>query len=441
MVGFGGAAVPPPGTGPALAAAGVAGRVRDARTRAFREYGMRIAILCRAYRVTGGVSGHALGLAEALARLGHEVHVFTGTRGKKGGPREGGPIVHWIPGGDIRRIRNPHLGKPVEVLLFLLLCAPRLLFSMRRYDAVVNDGVYSSLAQDIVFVHSCIHYHLKRKTSRGETRWRLSPHNWIFLLLERLNLGSGRRFRRALFVSRRVLDQCRESYSLPEGRCGVVWNGIDAERFVHRGPAGAGRAALRARLGLPPAGFLVLFAGYNYEQKGLFTIIRALPALRGEGASAVVAGNDPVRRRAAERLAEELGVREKVHFLGDVEDMPSCYASCDALVLPAEGEAFSMVALEAMAAGLPLVVSRDTGIAELLEQGKDAIVLPERAAPEDVSDAIRILAEDRARGRALADAARAKARARSWDRVAEEVVLQIRIMNGARDAAGEGART
>jgi hypothetical protein len=41
----------------------------------------------------------------------------------------------------------------------------------------------------------------------------------------------------------------------------------------------------------------------------------------------------------------------------------------------------------------------------------------------------------------MAEAGRAKARARSWDRVAEEVVLQIRIMNGARDAAGEGART
>jgi UDP-glucose:(heptosyl)LPS alpha-1,3-glucosyltransferase len=221
----------------------------------------------------------------------------------------------------------------------------------------------------------------------------------------------------------------------------VVWNGIDAERFAPRGPALEGRAALRARLGLPPAGFLVLFAGYNYEQKGLFTIIRALPALRDEDVSAVVAGNDPVRRRAAERLAEELGVRERLHFLGTVEDMPTCYAACDALVFPAEGEAFSMVVLEGMAAGLPVVLSRDNGAAEFLEPDVDALVLPERPSPDDVEAAVRGLVADPAGRREMAEAGRAKARARSWDRVAEEVVLQIRIMNGARDAAGEGART
>jgi glycosyltransferase involved in cell wall biosynthesis len=121
--------------------------------------------------------------------------------------------------------------------------------------------------------------------------------------------------------------------------------------------------------------------------------------------------------------------------------MPSCYAACDALVFPAEGEAFSMVVLEGMAAGLPVVLSRDNGAAEFLEPDVDALVLPERPSPDDVEAAVRGLVADPAGRREMAEAGRAKARARSWDRVAEEVVLQIRIMNGARDAAGEGART
>ena len=156
-------------------------------------------------------------------------------------------------------------------------------------------------------------------------------------------------------------------------------------------------------MSLSPATWALLFAGSGFERKGLDVALRALRAL-GESAALVVVGRgDPDRYLA---LARELGVGDRVVWLGVRSDIERWYAAADVLVLPTRYEPFGNVHLEALASGLPVVTSRLAGGAEVVDARCGAVVDPR--APEEVASAVARLrerspAELRAAARAAAE--------------------------------------
>jgi len=183
-----------------------------------------------------------------------------------------------------------------------------------------------------------------------------------------------------------------------EVRLEVVPTGIDVERF------GSGKrdAHLRRRLGVAPEGRLVLFVSRLAREKNVSVLLRALADANDPSLTVVIAGDGP-QREELEQLARELGVGERVVFLGVVtrDELPDLYASADAFVFPSTTETQGLVQAEALAAGA-LVIAADTQ--------------PNR---EVLGDAARIVAPDRAGfARALREipaspdpAARARAKA------------------------------
>lgn len=138
----------------------------------------------------------------------------------------------------------------------------------------------------------------------------------------------------------------------------------------------------------------LLFVGRHRYYKGLDDLIRVMPDLN---ARLLVGGDGPLRA-SWEALCLELGVTERVHFLGDIsnEDLPRLYASADVFVLPANSraEAFGKVLLEAMAAGLPCITTElGTGTSFVVQDGETGLVVPPRQ-PEALRDAIKKLLED-----------------------------------------------
>jgi glycosyltransferase involved in cell wall biosynthesis len=112
-------------------------------------------------------------------------------------------------------------------------------------------------------------------------------------------------------------------------------------------------------------------------QKGLDTLVRALPAVRAAHADAVVlvAGEGPERPRLAE-LARELGVEDALLLPGRAGDVGALYRGATAYVLPSRWEGFGLVMLEAMLAGLPVVASAVSSVPEIVVDGETGLLVP-----------------------------------------------------------------
>jgi len=157
-------------------------------------------------------------------------------------------------------------------------------------------------------------------------------------------------------------------------RTAIIPFGIDLPRY--RRDDAARRAdveAIRARMPGPR----LLFVGRLVYYKGLQVLLRAAREWRG---SIVLVGEGPLEPELR-RLVADLGLIDRVHFEGRVEDdlLPAYYQACDAFVLPsvARTEAFGLVQVEAMAAGLPVVsTSLPTGVPWVNQHGETGLVVP-----------------------------------------------------------------
>jgi rhamnosyl/mannosyltransferase len=159
-------------------------------------------------------------------------------------------------------------------------------------------------------------------------------------------------------------------------RCAVVPLGIDSVRFTHVDSRRV--AAIRARYDAP----LALFVGRLRYYKGLHILLDAMPSVSGE---LLIGGSGPERERL-ERQAMQLGIAERVHFLGDIPDdeLPALFQAADVFVMPAHlrAEALGLAQIEALASGLPCVSTElGTGTSFANRHGETGLVVPPDDAP------------------------------------------------------------
>jgi Glycosyltransferase len=161
----------------------------------------------------------------------------------------------------------------------------------------------------------------------------------------------------------------------------VIPNGIDVGLWRNAAPIDL------SALGVRPGRRVMVYVGRLDEQKGLPPLFQELPAVFRDlpNHDLLLAGDGP-QREQLQKSAGELGIADRVHFLGWRGDVPQLLAAADVLLLPSHWEGMPNVILEAMAAGKPVVATRVHGVAELL--GDLAI---EQTAPLDEPTAFREL--------------------------------------------------
>jgi glycosyltransferase involved in cell wall biosynthesis len=202
-------------------------------------------------------------------------------------------------------------------------------------------------------------------------------------------------------------------------RVSVIHSGIDLARFS----APRDRVSIDRELGLPPDAFLVGCVGHLARHKGHGTLLDAaahvagaLPQLRllliGEGSERA--------RLEARASAEPLAGR--VLFAGFRDDVPRLVAALDLLVLPSiSGEGSPAVIKEAMACGVPVVATDLEGVREIVEDGRDALLVPV-GDPDRLAAAIQRAASDADLRRGLAEAGRVRVKEYSSDRMVERTL-------------------
>jgi glycosyltransferase EpsD len=166
------------------------------------------------------------------------------------------------------------------------------------------------------------------------------------------------------------------------------------------------REALRDKLGLPRAAFLLLYAAEFSNRKSQSVLIEAMTALP-ERALLLLAG-DGGQLDACKAQARELGLGDRVRFLGHVADIAPLYRASDACVSASRSEGLPFNVMEAMRAGLPVVASRVKGHTDLIEDGVSGL-LYEYGNARDCAEKLRQLMDAPALCQALSAAARARA--------------------------------
>jgi glycosyltransferase involved in cell wall biosynthesis len=200
---------------------------------------------------------------------------------------------------------------------------------------------------------------------------------------------------RNVCVSRGVADYLEREIGCPPAKTVVIPNGVDPARFVTAAPCDW------TRLGLPPESVVLLGIGRLEPQKGFDDLLAALPPVLSTFApvQVVIVGDGPDRGRLEQQTAE-LGLAERVRFVGRRTDVPSLLAGCYGLVLPSRWEGMPNVVLEAMAAGKPVVATQVEGVAELVQDGVTGWLSPPRD-PEGLTRGLSLLLQDPERATAM----------------------------------------
>ena len=374
---------------------------------------MKIALAHKRLDLAGGTERDFYRTAEALRDLGHEVHLFCCEFGVS--PPEG-TQAHKVP--------FLALGRTARLLSFAFLCPKVILPHM--CDVVVGFG--RMVQQDILRSGGGSHRVFLQKMGHGEGVWRRLWHRFSIyhrsvLAIEKVQYSPGS-YKKILAVSYEVKREIMTTYPVPEERIVVIYNGVDHERF-HPHTRHKERERIRRQWGIPPEVPLVLFVGSGFQRKGLDRLLRVWGSPRLAGVYLLVVGEDAQRSRYsswAERQA-----KGRIVFAGRREDVENYYGAADLLALPALQEAFGNVVLEALASGLPVLVTRTVGAAEVLTGELEQGML---SCPDDPSEMeAKILSIlDRARWPVMSEQARRLGERYSWQnhfRKLESYLLEV----------------
>ena len=403
---------------------------------------LRVALVSSSYDpYVGGVESHVRAVARELRELGDEVEVWTVDRGEHLGQRRlDDTVVRYLP--------TPMPARTPGAMAGFAMALPA---AWRRWSAARRAFRPDVLHVQCFGPNGVYATALARRTgtplvvsSHGET---IADDHDAFGGSALLRAGLRRALGQAEAAtgcSDLVLDDLRHRFGLSGGV--VVPNGVTSPATPDaptRATADRGQVTADGGLpGLPPAPRRIVFAVGRLEHtKGFDLLLRAYASLPAERDVELVIGGIGSRRAELERLAAELGVAERVHFTGrlDERDVDAWMRRAAVVAVPSRREAFGIVVLEAWRAGAPLVATTLGGPASLVTDGVDGLLVD----PTDVdalASALDAVLVDPARSATLAAAGRVSVRRFTWAATARAYArLYDEIRQGRRAAASLGA--
>ena len=334
----------------------------------------------------GGVAAVVTQLSEALAAMGHDVHVFTRISG-------GQPEHEMIRGVHEHRCVSPGCEDFIEYMDHFC-------------DSLVSaftwaEGKYGKF--DVVHAHD---WHVVNAIANLRQNLGLQNLVWTCHSTEYGRNGnnfadnwfSGRvRHREWLggFIANKVTTvswemrrELEREYQVPWDKMWVIYNGVNIKKFS--GALDAGR--VKEKYGIHPFAPVVLFVGRMSYQKGPDLLVEAIPdvVFWHPGAKFIFAGSGDMETHVRGRTWW-LGVQDHVRVLGYVseQDKLNLLKACDMVCVPSRNEPFGIVVLEAFASGKPVVAAEVGGPAEIIDNFRTGIKV--RLNPESISWGIKYL--------------------------------------------------
>lgn len=315
----------------------------------------------------------------------------------------GGPLIEQVErhGMVVRRLR--HMVQPLHPARDLFATAELWRLIRRHRYTIVHThnskaGFIGRLAARLAGVPVVIHTVHGFAFHAYERWWRRR----LFLVLERV---AARWCDRLIMISQPLVEWALRERIAPRQKMVRIYSGIDLSAF--RQPVDV--AALRETFGLRHQEFIVGEVAKLWPGKGHQVLLRAAATLKDHVPSLtlLIIGEGELRASLT-RLAQELGLRDRVTFMGFRSDVPALTHCLDVAVLPSFFEGMGRAVIEAQAAGKPVIATRVGGIPDLITDGVTGLLV-EPGNVEQLASAIRRLYEQPALRRQLGEAAQRSA--------------------------------
>lgn len=226
--------------------------------------------------------------------------------------------------------------------------------------------------------------------------------------------------RKFVAVSSLTRDIFLQEYRIDPEKVAVIHPGVELSGYRRKNKNEA-RRAVRSSLGIGERDPVIVFASMNFEIKGLDDILASLGRLQKQAGSLklVVAGKGNIKKY--QKMAGEAGVAKNIIFTGvlDREKLTDLYLAGDLYVMLSKFDTFGMVVLEAMAAGLPVMVSSRVGAKDVVVQGENGFVIENPSDHDHVASVLKMMLDEGNRRR-MSAAALATASENSWDAATEK---------------------
>ncbi len=395
--------------------------------------GLRIAVVTPEFYPTGGTERVTRALLQALAR-DHEVCLYSHLSSGKADTQICHHPVPVLPG--------PGLARQLSFFAAASLAVWKGERRHGAYDCVYSPGPNCAQVH-VSTAHFCqarqrdllrsgrfqpaaatLDDRLRRWHRALYANWYSQLENWFY---------ASRRLEKVICPAEVVRRDLIDCYRASPDRLVVAHSGVDTSSF-NQERRGRLRNSVRNELGLAHGDFCFLFVGTDWVRKCLVTVLDALAGVP-EALLYAVGPYDPEPYR---RYAARAGVAGRVRFPPRRADIISYYAAADAVVAPSFYEPFGLVPLEAAACGVPSIITRQMGVAEVLD-GESAIVLNDPADSAALARAMRRLMDDADLRQRLVSHGELRARMSPWDGINRSTLEAIRDSASRRKAAARQA--
>jgi UDP-glucose:(heptosyl)LPS alpha-1,3-glucosyltransferase len=362
------------------------------------NYMQKIAVVIPKYGLVGGAEQFAAELTDRLVlSTGDDFHVYANRWQKSDAPVN----FHRVP-----IISFPKFLTTLSFAYFVQRHLQRSKFSLVHSHERI-------LAADIFTLHGIPH----RYWVHNIRRKKMSLYDLATAWVEKKLVYEGN-CKKFIAVSSLTKDIFLQEYKIDPGLVDVIHPGVDLQDYPQKDKA-AVRSSTRRELGIGNNEPVIIFASMNFEIKGLDAILLSLAKLKTQNRKfkLIVAGKGNIKKYS--RMAQNAQIADDVIFTGPVnkEKLIRIYLAGDLYVMLSQFDTFGMVVLEAMAAGLPAIISSNVGAKDLVQEGKNGFIIGNTSDADYIAAKIALLQDEKVRT-PMAEAAYRTAAQNTWDQVA-----------------------
>jgi glycosyltransferase involved in cell wall biosynthesis len=316
-------------------------------------------------------------------------------------------------------------------------------FGGLRYDVVFTPGA-NCLDADVISVH--IVFAELVRSGRDELALARNPRrSWPRLLHRRIYYQLARALEERAYrngrtilvlLSQKTANDLARLYGRRDG-VHILRPGLDHHAF-NPGRRAALRDAARKQLQLPGERMTVLMVGNDWRQKGIRVLLDAMTMLRDLPVDLLLVGEeDP---QPSLRMVAERGLNGRVRFFPPRKDVEFYYAAADLYAGPSLEDTGPLPPVEAMACGVPAILSATSGSAELITDGVNGLILGDPTDAASLAVMIRRLCEDKELREQLGGNAAATARELTWERNGRELAAILEESMRQKSGRASGAK-
>lgn len=302
-------------------------------------------------------------------------------------------------------------------------------FSLKKFKCVHATGA-SSLVSDIVqvqFIHST--WRKKQKEFNLED---VVPGSFIKKIYHRFLTRFNIFFEKKIFtpekkyiaISNSIKSELEEFFNIPPENIQVIHHGVAIKQFQPPSfseEAIKRREEIRKQLGIQSDELAFIFVGAFNHRKGLTPLIKAYKKIASDlrtQAHLILVGGGEIS--PFKKLLDSEEDHKKIHFITHQKNIMPYYQASDVFILPSLYEPFGLVTLEAMACGLPSIVSESAGSAELINHNSDGFCLKNPSDTSEICNYMSQMISQKDQLPTFSKFARAKAENFDWSHVAEK---------------------